>query len=96
MAAISISRLPFSGAGGRITSPAGLMVLTAELAAIGVGEDAGGSSPSMRTASTSLPSVVPWAWPCEPSPFGSSYDPVTRISPVEATGPEREPSRETG
>ena len=33
IARVIISRLPFSGAGGRITSPAGLMVLTAELAA---------------------------------------------------------------
>src|SRR5690606_705010 len=51
IARVSMSLLPLSGAGGRMTSPADLDVLIAELAAIGVGEEAGASSPSRSTAS---------------------------------------------
>jgi hypothetical protein len=41
MTRASISRLPFSGAGGLMMSSALLIVLIAELAAIGVGEGGG-------------------------------------------------------
>src|SRR5690606_14969312 len=91
IASPTMSLLPFSGAGGRMISPVPLMVLTAALAAIGVGEDAGGSSPSISTASTSLPSVVPSAWPREPRPSSGSV-PVMSTSPVAAIGDVRAPA----
>ena len=86
IASVSISRPPFSGVGGLMTSPGCLWVLIAALAAIGVGDECAGSSPSTRTASTSLPSAVPRACPVDPKPSGRSYDPVRMTSPVEATG----------
>ena len=86
IASVSISRPPFSGVGGLMTSPGCLWVLIAALAAIGVGDECAGSSPSTSTASTSLPSAVPRACPVDPKPSGRSYDPVRMTSPVEATG----------
>lgn len=86
MARATVQRLPFSGAGGRMTSSALLMVEMAALAAMGVGEDDAGSSPSTRTASTSLPSATPGTTPVEPKFSGSVNVPVIRTSPVAVTG----------
>src|SRR5690606_4985583 len=70
MASVSMSALPFSGAGGRMISLALLTVLTAALAAIGGGDDAAGSSVSARARSASRPSARALACPREPSPSG--------------------------
>ena len=42
--------------------------------------------PSTSTASASLPSAVPGAWPFDPRPSGRLNVPVMRTSPVAVTG----------
>ena len=86
IASVIMSLPPFSGVGGLMISPGCLTVLIAALAAIGVGDECAGSSPSTSTASASLPSATPGACPSEPSPSGRLSVPVIITSPVAVSG----------